>query len=142
MNNKTYFKDASKPNFEPDQSNENEIVSLGNLNNIAAEQLITVKAKVDNLSGVKVVPLANETLRNREIDISDATGTSKLLLWEESCEQSLESGVTYILSNFTLKFRGKSRYLNSPKMGGSSITPTDAYQEEVILFMPQMSAED
>ena len=29
MNNKTYFKDASKPNCEPDQGNENEIVSLG-----------------------------------------------------------------------------------------------------------------
>ena len=33
MNNKTCFKDASKPNFEPDQGNKNEIVSLGNLNN-------------------------------------------------------------------------------------------------------------
>ena len=100
MNNKTFFKDASKPNFEHDQGKENEIVPLGNLNNIAAEQLITVKAKIINLSGVKVVPLANVTLRKREIDISDPTGTSKLFLWEESCEQSLESGTTYIFSNF------------------------------------------
>ena len=30
-----------------------------------------------------------------------------------------------------LKVSGGSRYSNSPKMGGSSITPTDAYQEEV-----------
>ena len=86
MNNKAFFKDASKPNFKPDQGKENEIVSFGNLNNIAAEQLITVKAKIINLSGVKIVPLANETLRKREIDISDPTGTSKLLLWEEGCE--------------------------------------------------------
>ena len=143
MNNKTYFKDASKPNFEPDQSNENEIVSLGNLKNIAAEQLITIKAKIVNLSGVNVVPLANETLRKREIDISDPTGTSKLLLWEESCEQSLESGVTYIFSNFRLKVRGRCRYLNSPKMGGSSITPTGAYQKEVQeSFSPNMFYQD
>ena len=60
MNNKTYFKDASKPNCEPDPGNENEIVSLGNLNNITAEQLLTVKAKIVNLSGVKFVPLANK----------------------------------------------------------------------------------
>ena len=129
--NKTYFKDASKANFEPDQSNESKIFSLGNLNKISAEQLITVKAKIVNLSRVKFVPLAKESHRKREIDISDPTGTSKLLLWEESCEQHLESGVTYIYSNFRLKVRGRSRYLNSPKMGGSSITPTDAYQEEV-----------
>ena len=43
----------------------------------------------------------------------------------------MESGVTYIFSNFRLKGRGRSRYLNSSKMGGSSITPTDAHQEEV-----------
>ena len=57
MNNKTFCKDVSKPNFEPDQGKENEIVSLGNSNNIAAEQLITVKAKNINLSEAKVVPL-------------------------------------------------------------------------------------
>ena len=131
MNNKKFFKGASKPNSEPEQGNENEIVSLGNLNNVAVEQLITVKAKTVNLSGVKVRPLANETFRKREIDVSDSTGTSKLLLLEESCEQSLESGVSYIFINFTLKFRGRSRYLNSPKMGGSSITPMVTYQEEV-----------
>ena len=131
MNNKKFFKGASKPNSEPEQGNENEIVSLGNLNNVAVEQLTTVKAKTVNLSGVKVRPLANETFRKREIDVSDSTGTSKLLLLEESCEQSLESGVSYIFINFTLKFRGRSRYLNSPKMGGSSITPMVTYQEEV-----------
>ena len=137
MHNKTFFKDASKPNFEPDQGKENENVSLGNLNNIAAEQLVTVKAKIINLSGVKVLPRANETLRKREMDISDPTGTSKLLLWEESCEQSLESGVTYIFLNFRLKARGELRYLNSHKMGGSS--PTNAYQEEVQeSFSPNM----
>ena len=139
MNNTKYFKDPSKPNFEPDQSNKNEIFSMRNLNNIAAEQLITVKAKIVNLSGVKVVPLANETLRKQEIDISDPTGTSKLLLWGENCEQSLDSGVTYIFSNFRLKVRGKSRYLNSPKMGDSSVTATDADQEEVQeSFSPNM----
>ena len=74
INNKTFFKDALKPNFELDQGKESEIVSLRNLNNVAAQQLIKV-----NLSGVKVVPLANETLRKREIDISDPTGTWKLL---------------------------------------------------------------
>ena len=85
------------------------------------------------------MPLANETLRKQEIDISDPTGTSKLLLWEESCEQSLESGVAYIFSNFRLKVTVRSCYLNSPTMGGSSITPTDAYQEEVQeSFSPDM----
>ena len=80
---------------------------------------------------VKDVPLANETLPKREVDISDPTETSKLLLWEESCEQSLKSGATYIFSNFRLKGRGRSRYLNSPKIGGSLITTSDPYQEEV-----------
>ena len=61
---------------------------LKKLTYIAAEQLITVcKAKIINLSCVKVVLLASETLQKREIDISDPTGTSKLILWEENCEQ-------------------------------------------------------
>ena len=78
MNKKTFFKDASKPNFESDQGKKSEVASLGNLNNIASEQLIAVKAKIINLSGVKVVPLANKILLKREIDISDPTGTLKL----------------------------------------------------------------
>ena len=97
---------------------------------ISVQHLPTVKAKIIKFSGVKVVSLANETLRNR-IDIPHPTGTSELLWWEESCNQFLETDVTYIFSNFRLKGRCRSRYLNSPKMGGSSIKNTDAYQEEV-----------
>ena len=77
------------------------------------------------------MPLANETYQKRQTDISDSTGTSKLLLWEESCKQPLESGVTYIFSVLRLTVRGRCRYLNSTKMGGSSITPMDGYQQEV-----------
>ena len=110
MNKKTFFKDASKPNFESDQGKESEVVSMKNLNKFAAELLIAVKAKIINLSGVKVVPLANKTLRKWEIDFSDPTETSKLFLWEESCKQSLESDITYILSNFKLNVRCRSRY--------------------------------
>ena len=142
-NNKTCFKDASKPNFEPDQGNENEIVSLGNLNNIAVEIVYNCKSTDCNLSGVKNVPLANETLQKWQIDISDSTGTSKLLLWEESCKQPLESGVTYIFSVLRLTVRGRCRYLNSTKMGGSSITPMDGYQKEVQeSFSPNMFHQD
>ena len=36
-----------------------------------------------------------------------------------------------LFSNFKLKVSRSSPYLTSPKIGGSSITPTDAYQEEV-----------
>ena len=142
-NNKTCFKDASKPNFEPDQGNENEIVSLGNLNNIAVEIVYNCKSTDCNLSGVKNVPLANETLQKWQIDISDSTGTSKLLLWEESCKQPLESGVTYIFSVLRLTVRARCRYLNSTKMGGSSITPMDGYQKEVQeSFSPNMFYQD
>ena len=89
------------------------------------------------------MPLANETLQTWEIDISDSTGTSKLLLWEESCKQPLESGVTYIFSVLRLTVRGRCRYLNSPKMGGSSTTPTDWYQKEVQeSFSPNMFYQD
>ena len=77
------------------------------------------------------MPLANETYQKRQIDSSDSTGTSKLLLWEESCKQPLESGVTYIFSVLRLTVRGRCRYLNSPKMGTSPITQTDGYQKEV-----------
>ena len=34
MNKKTFFKDASKPNFESDQGKESEVVSLRNLNKL------------------------------------------------------------------------------------------------------------
>ena len=42
INDKTFFKDASKSNFEPDQGKENEDIFLGNLNNIAYKSRRTI----------------------------------------------------------------------------------------------------
>ena len=42
MNNKTFFKDAPKPNFESDQVKKNDIVSLGNLTHITTVQLVNL----------------------------------------------------------------------------------------------------
>ena len=67
MNNKTFSKDAPKSNIELDPGKGKEIISFWSLNKISVEELIFVKAKIINISGIKVVPLANETLRKLEI---------------------------------------------------------------------------
>ena len=75
-----------------------------------------MKAKSINLLGEKVIPVANETFRKQEIDISDPTGALKMILLEERSEKSLANNVTCIFSKFKLKVRGRSRYLNSFKV--------------------------
>ena len=129
-NNETFFKDVSKPNFEPDQGKENEIASLGNSNNIAAEQLITVKGKIINLTEAKVVLLMKLFESGRSIFLIPQEYQS--CFCGRRVANSLWTVVLYIyiFSHFTIKVRGRSRYLNSLKMGGSSITPTDAYKRK------------
>lgn len=70
MNNKIFFKDMPKPNFDFNQSRENETVSLENF--------------------------TNETFRKQEIDTSAPAGALKMNLWDEHCEKSLPNDVTWI----------------------------------------------
>ena len=70
---------------------------LSALKKLAAEQLVTIKAEVAQVSAVKTLRTQYQgVLKKQEVTIRDPTTSVKLLLWENSIEM-LELNKTYKL---------------------------------------------
>ena len=88
---------------------------LSALEKLAAEQLVTIKAEVVQVSAVKTLHTQYQgVLKKQEVIIRDPTTSVKLLLWENSVEM-LELNKTYIIQNIKLKRSKKEMYLNTTK---------------------------
>jgi ssDNA-binding replication factor A large subunit len=88
------------------------IVGLGN---IAAEQLVSFKAYVAEISSVRSVRTqSGHGLRKQDVVLSDPTGSIKLTLWEDYVD-TLEKNQTYNLENVRLKVSKQERYVNTAK---------------------------
>ena len=77
--------------------------------------LVTVKAEVMHVSGVKKTPtLCQRVLSKQEVTIPDPTSSVKVILWG-SWVNSLQSNKTYLLQNLRVKTNKNERYLNTAK---------------------------
>ncbi len=77
------------------------VTSLASLNQVSAEQLVTVKAKVAKVSGSKKISSQRGSsghLTKQEIVIVDSTASMKVILWEQFVD-CLEVDQTYLLKN-------------------------------------------
>ncbi|CAB3997651.1 Hypothetical predicted protein, partial [Paramuricea clavata] len=73
--------------------------TIASLNEVAPEQLISVKAEIAEVSGVKIVNTQHQgMLKKQEVLVRDTTSPMKVVLWEDNVEQ-LEKNKTYILKN-------------------------------------------
>ena len=91
------------------------ITGISALNNVASEQLISIKAQVVNISAVKVVRTQYQgTLKKQEILIRDTTSSIKVILWE-SYTETLTLNTTYLFKNLKVKISRNERYLNTAK---------------------------
>ena len=88
--------------------------SIGSLNQVALGQLIPIKAKVTQLSGVKKVMINRAHVSKQEGFIVDPTGFIKLVLWGTHVN-SVEEGDTYFFNKVRVKELRGERYLNTPK---------------------------
>jgi len=103
--------------------------SISSLAQVAAEQLVTVKAQVSHVSGVKKIPTSRQgVLHKQEVIIRDPTGSIKVVLWE-SYVNSLDTNTTYLLQNLKVKVNKQERYLNTAKDERFIFQEVSAYQE-------------
>ena len=87
--------------FEHIDLSPSSITSQASLNQVSAEQLVTVKAKVVKVSGSKKISSQRSSsghLKKQEIVIVDPTASMKVILWEQFID-CLEVEQTYMLKN-------------------------------------------
>lgn len=105
---------------------------LSALEKLAAEQLVTIKAEVAQVSAVKTLHTQYQgVLKKQEVIIRDPTTSVKLLLWENSIEM-LELNKTYILQNIKLKRSKKEMYLNTTKADKFTFSETSAFTTPLV----------
>ena len=116
LDNQTKFTPLSHLPFSySDTLTANGTVLISSLAQVAAEQLVTVKAEVTHVSGVNKTPtLRQGVLSKQEVTIRDPTSSVKVILWE-SWVNSLQSKKTYLLQNLKVKTNKNERYLNTAK---------------------------
>lgn len=108
------------------------IAPISSIQNLAVEQLVSVKAQVARLSGVKVRQTQHQgTLKMQEAIVRDPTGFIKLTLWEDNVD-TLELDKTYVLKNLRVKSLNKENFLNTAKGEEFVHDATDAFQQECI----------
>lgn len=106
--------------------------SIASLTEVAAEQVISVKAEVSEISGVKIVHTQHQgTLKKQEVLIRDTTSSIKVILWETNVEK-LEKNKTYLLKNLKVKVSNKERYLNTPKGEEFIATETTPFKKPLV----------
>ncbi|CAB4011402.1 Hypothetical predicted protein [Paramuricea clavata] len=91
------------------------IIPISSIANLAVEQLVSVKAEVAHLSGVKILQTQHQgTLKKQEVIIRDTTSSIKLTLWGNNVD-TLALNDTYILKNLQVKSFNDTKFLNTAK---------------------------
>ena len=88
--------------FALKESMENEVITIDSLSSKVPEQLVTIKATVNDVSGVKTIKTPNKTLKKSSGTLVDPTGSIAVVFWEEwAC--CVEAKKTYIFKNLRVK---------------------------------------
>ena len=102
------------------------------LEKLAAEQLVTIKAQVAQMSSVKTLRTQHQgVLKKQELLIRDTTTSVKLLLWENNVDM-LELNKTYILQNIKIKRSKNEMYLNTTKDDKFTFSETTTFTAPLI----------
>lgn len=92
-----------------------QIESISALQDIAPDQVLTVKAEVAFVAPVKrLCTPRHGSLEKQEVMLRDPTGFIKLVLWQQYVD-SLEVHTTYVLENLKVRVLRQMRYLNTAK---------------------------
>ena len=104
--------------------------TISSLQDVAPNQLITVKAKLLQLSATKnVIMHDSKPVKKQEGIIVDTTSYMKIVLWAQYTGNLQESN-TYIFTNLRLKQSNGLKYLNTPKdHSGVSIEETEDFTD-------------
>lgn len=97
------------------------IISISDISSVSLNQLITVKAKVCNLSGKKKVHSLKDPLTKVNGQLVDPTGSIPIVLWETFTEAVDQEGKTYTFRNLRVKtdYLSKELCVNTANSGCS-----------------------
>ena len=114
MNNKTQIGDSTLTEKEFKRVDIPDTLDIISLTNVAPEQLVSFKAKVVNLGGVKHFETQKGTFTKQEGFLIDPTGSTRIVLWGDYVGQ-LQQDMTYSFSGLRLKQIDGEKYVNTPK---------------------------
>ena len=107
-------------------------ISISSLNDLAGEQLVTLKAQVAQISGVKRIETQHQgRLNKQEVILRDVTGSIKAILWQSRVD-TLKENTTYILKNLKIKTSRGEKYLNTPKDEEFQATETTPFNQPLV----------
>ena len=91
------------------------VMPISSIANLDLEQLVSVKAQVAHLSGVKIVHTQHQgTLKKQDVIIRDTTGSIKLTLRGSNVD-TIDLENTYLLKNLRVKSFNHQKFLNTAK---------------------------
>ena len=120
-------------NYSEDLIPSRVVSSNSALNNVASEQLISIKAQVVNISATKAVNTQYQgTLKKQEVLIRHPTNSIQVIPWE-SYVDTLTLNSTYIFKNLEVLPKNKNeRCLNTPKDVSFQANETSLFTQPLI----------
>ena len=122
---------SEKLPFALNDSIDSEVLTIDSLYTTVPQQLVTVRATVNDISGVKTIKLENKTLKKSSATLVDPTGSISAVFWEEwaSCVQAKK---TYLFKNLRVKCNNyaKELYVNTAKEG-FMVEMTEDFEEDL-----------
>ena len=86
--------------FVSDEYSEETILSISHLQKVFTDQIVTIKATIKSLSGVKKVSVGESSIDKKDLTVVDPTGSIKVGLWGDYCEKEVVKDNTYIFKRF------------------------------------------
>ena len=86
--------------FVSDEYSEETILSISHLQKVFTDQIVTIKATIKSLSGVKKVSVGESSIDKNDLTVVDPTGSIRVVLWGDYCEKEVVKDNTYIFKRF------------------------------------------
>ena len=103
VNKHTVIQNYTKSlDFKPSGTLETQLLTINTINSISPQQLVSVKAKVTQLTGPKSQRTEKATLQKSSAVLVDPTGYIRVVFWEEWVN-SVQENTTYIFKNLRVK---------------------------------------
>ena len=113
--------------------------NISSLQKVAAEQVVSIKAEVVQMSGSKFIHTQRYgSLKKQEVIIRDNTSSTKVVLWEEYVD-CLEMNKTYLLSNLRMKGSKSEKYLNTAKTEKFIFKETEPFTQPLVQVHEDLS---
>lgn len=93
------------------QQNNSPVIKLIELNDVANNQHVTTTFKVIEMEPPETITRSGKTLQKKDCTIGDATGRSRLVLWEQNISM-FDIGKSYKVDGLTVRMYQDEKYLS------------------------------